>query len=82
VDVEKDSSDDTSTEGEGKSSDKDNGSCSLVEECPEKIIFPGTLAFLLFGPLRELTRSGKSYALQNKSYAPIVPNFSAIITSS
>ena len=60
MDVEKDSSDDSSAEGEGKSSDKDNGSCSLVEECPENIIFPGTLAVLLFGPLKENISAGRT----------------------
>ena len=32
VEVKKDSSDESSAEGEGKSPDKDNGSCSIVEE--------------------------------------------------
>ena len=60
MDVEKDSSDDSSAEGERKSWDKDNGSCSLVEECPENIIFPGTLAVLLFGPLKENISAGRT----------------------
>ena len=59
VDVEKDSSDESSTEGEGKSAGKDNDSCCIVEELPVNFIFPGMLAVLLFGPLKENISAGR-----------------------
>ncbi len=52
ADVEKDSSYESSAEGERKSEDKYNDSCCAVEEFPENFIFPGILAVLLYGPLK------------------------------
>ena len=60
VDVEKESSDESSAVGEGTSSDKDNDSCCIVEECPENFLFPGMLAVLLFGPLKENISAGRT----------------------
>ena len=60
ADIANESSDESSAEEEGTPPTKDDGSCSLVEECPEKFMFPGMLAILLFGPLIENISDGRT----------------------